>query len=489
MVGKMNEKMNDVIRLAEDKDIITIKEIADANRSSLGFILEATIEKQVQNKELMVYEHNGEVVGFISFHNRLDGWTTVYELCIEKSQRGKGFGKKLMEVIEEQAYKGGRVGIRLKCPVDLPANDFYAHIGFKKVNIEKGKKRLLNIWEKEINQNESNLQFNLSQIIANSFTFYLTLTHAPWEIKEIMRLWRDSGDNRNPFFHIIFTPLFSSQGTTRMMFGMKSEHNSTIMFDSGGYQVQMGKVSYEELCRELLEFYDKNRWADLYVLPDYVPCSTDGIKEVELKIQKTVEYAQFFLNRMWEGFNERAIGVVHGRTREQVHYCIDTYKALGIKYIGFGSFGTSGPDGGINLISQQSLDLLSYIEWLTYNYGLSLHIFGIGSPSYLIRFIDVGIKPTSFDSAGWYKAGAFGGIFFPWGKQLHITKMDDYNTAIQHEKKRTRHECIFCERPEELRRSRTMRIMHNLTVMMDVIEQIEQKCQSVLYIQQSLFSV
>jgi len=484
----MVKKMDGTIRLAEHKDIIAVKKIADENRSSLGFILRSTIEKQIENRELLVCEHNNEVVGFISFHSRLDGWVTIYDLCIEKLYRGKGFGKKLVEIVEEQAYKEGQIGIRLKCPIDLPANDFYAHIGFKKVNVEKGKKRSINIWEKEINKVRYHSQSYSSAVIIGPFTFFLTLTHTPWEIKEMMRLWRDSGDNRNPFSHIIFTPLFSSQGTTRMMFGMKSEHNSVIMFDSGGYQVQMGKVSYEELCRELLEFYDKNRWADLYVLPDYVPLSTDSTEEVELKIRRTIGYAQYFIEKMWEGFKERAIGVVHGRTKEQICYCIDRYKELGIKYIGFGSFGTSGPEGSINLISRRSLDLLSYIEWLTHKYSLSLHTFGIGSPNYLMRLIDNGIKPTSFDSAGWYKAGAFGRIFFPFGKQLHITRIDNYSISIEHEKNRTRHECTFCKRAEELKESRTMRIMHNLTVMMDTIEQIMQKGQSRLYIQQSLFS-
>jgi hypothetical protein len=38
------------------------------------------------------------------------------------------------------------VAIRLKCPLDLPANDFYRHYGFTLTGQELGKRRPLNRW-------------------------------------------------------------------------------------------------------------------------------------------------------------------------------------------------------------------------------------------------------------------------------------------------------------------------------------------------------
>jgi queuine/archaeosine tRNA-ribosyltransferase len=250
------------------------------------------------------------------------------------------------------------------------------------------------------------------------------------------------------------------------------------MFDSGGYQVQMGKASYEELFDRLLRFYRENDWADWYVLPDHVPRSTDSDREVEFKVRESLDFARLFLRTMPDGFASQAVGVVHGRTEEQVRRCVEAYVDMGVRYLGFGSFGTSGPNGTVNLISQKSLRLLHLLQALSEEKGLKVHIFGIGSPSHLIRLADVGITPTSLDSAGWWKAGGFGNIFFPAGRQLHITAIptpESTLAGVERQKKRSGHECAFCSRPKLLRRNRMMRILHNLTAMLDTVAQVEGK--------------
>jgi queuine/archaeosine tRNA-ribosyltransferase len=247
------------------------------------------------------------------------------------------------------------------------------------------------------------------------------------------------------------------------------------MFDSGGYQVQMGKIAYEELFDRLQRFYEENRWADWYVLPDHVPGSTDSDEEVEFKVQETIDFARLFLHRLPD-LKPRALGVVHGRTPDQIRRCVEAYARMGIRYVGFGSFGTSGPNGAVNLVSSRSLSLLCLAQTIAREYDLRLHIFGIGSPGYLVRLADAGITPSSFDSAGWWKAGAFGNIFFPEGPQLHITAMPTWETTTQgvlRAKKQSHHQCAFCAKVEELRRSRMARIMHNLSALMDTLELME----------------
>ena len=55
-----------------------------------------------------------------------------------------------------------------------------------------------------------------------------------------------------------------------------------IIFDSGGYYVQQGVVTYESLYQKLLEFYRINQWADWYVLPDYVPPLLSQLKRLKI---------------------------------------------------------------------------------------------------------------------------------------------------------------------------------------------------------------
>jgi hypothetical protein len=307
-------------------------------------------------------------------------------------------------------------------------------------------------------------------------SFFITLTHEASETRAILRLWDETADKRNPFAQVVFTPLFSKPAAIATIRQLKEERGSEVMFDSGGYQVQMGKASYDELFDRLLRFYCENAWADWYVLPDHVPRSTDNDREVEFKVRESLDFARLLVRMMPDDFAAKAVGVVHGRTDEQIRRCVEAYADMGVRYLGFGSFGTSGPNGTVNLISQKSLRLLHLLQALSEEKGLRVHIFGIGSPSHLIRLADAGITPTSFDSAGWWKAGGFGNIFFPAGRQLHITAIptaESTLTGVERQKRRSGHECPFCSHPKLLRRNRMMRIMHNLTAMLDTVVQVE----------------
>jgi N-acetylglutamate synthase-like GNAT family acetyltransferase len=454
-------------RWAQEKDIEAVKRLADDNRSALGFVVRASLEARVRQRELIVAEHQGKVTGFVSFHHRRDGWTTIHELCMGDGSRKQGMGRALVEAVESDALRANQKGIRLKCPLDLPANGFYARLGFIRVAVEDGKRRPLAVWEKRLPSPTYQL--------ANPPTFFLTLTHHASEIRQVIRLWNESGDTRNPFAHVVFTPLFSERATIAVIRRLKDEFGSVVMFDSGGYQVQMGKATYEELFDRLLHFYRDHDWADWYVLPDHVPRSTDSDKEVEFKVRESIDFARLFVRMMPSDFVAKAVGVVHGRTKEQVRRCVEAYADMGVRYLGFGSFGTSGPNGAINVISRRSLELLRLVQSLAQERGLHVHVFGIGSPSHLIRLAKVTITPTSFDSAGWWKAGGFGNIFFPGGQQLHITVAPTAETTLwgmERQKRRSEHECPFCSDLKLLRRSRMRRILHNLSVMLDTIEQL-----------------
>jgi len=451
---------------AQIADVKAVKALADKHRKELGFIRHAALEQAAREDRLLVAKAAGDIIGFIHFRPCRDGHVTIYEIAIIPEWQGRGVGRSLIEAVVDEARQCGCTVLRLRCPVDLPANGFYSRLGFVRVRVEKGKRRPLAVWERKISLEDA----------VDSPIFFITLTHHATEIRDIIRLWDESGDPRDPFAHVIFTPLFSSSSTVRLIRQLKDERGSEVMFDSGGYQVQMGRATYEELFDRLLRFYRENDWADWYVLPDHVPLSTDTDREVEFKVRETIEFARLFLREMGDGFAEKTIGVVHGRNGEQIRRCVEAYSEMGVRYLGFGSFGTSGPSGTVNLISRKSLSLLSLLQRLIREDNLRLHIFGIGSPSHLIRLADADIMPTSFDSAGWWKAGGFGKVFFPTGQQLHITIIDRYSATLNgviHEKQRTQHDCPFCTDISRLRRSRIMRVMHNLVAMLETIERVK----------------
>lgn len=457
-----------VIRKAQPKDIVQVKAILDRNRKALGFVRRAELERGILQGEVLVGESRGVIVGVLHYHHRLDAMTTIYRVVVATEVRRSGLGRTLIEALEKECRRQGQQLIQLKCPVDLPANGFYARIGFQRTRVENGVRRALAVWEKPLDSQEAPKGVDIQ--------FFITLTDSAGKIRRVVELWEQSGDSRNPFAYVIFTPLFSSNPTITEIRRLKEERGAVVMFDSGGYQAQMGKVTYEELFGRLLHFYTANCWADWYVLPDRVPHTTDSNEEVEFKVQETIDFGRLFLRRMPDDLKVRALGVVHGRTPDQIRRCIEAYAEMGVRYVGFGSFGTSGPKGAINMVSWHSLRLLRLTQTLAREYDLRLHVFGIGSPAPLIRLVHAGILPSSFDTAGWWKAGAFGNIFFPKGQQLHITAMKTWETTRQgilQTKKQSHHECKFCADIEQLRRSRIVRIMHNLSALLDTLELVK----------------
>jgi len=297
--------------------------------------------------------------------------------------------------------------------------------------------------------------------------FYLPLTISYKELRRIYKFWEKSGDPRNAFAYVIVSPLFAPQATLEYIKQLRDAGKIKIlMFDSGGYQVQTGKIQFEDLLLHLRDLYHKHRWADFYVLPDYP--LTSGDTDVELKVQKTIKAVESFVHVVPK---EKAIAVIHGHTEEQIAYCLELYIKLGIQYVGFGSFGTSGRNKGVNLLSRRSLELLKYAYLLAKKHNLKFHIFGIGAPSYLKQFLEQSIIPTSFDSAGWMKAGAFHQVYASFNR-IRFSNLKE-ETLSKIKEQLNGHVCPFCQDLRELYWSRTARIMHNLAFMLDCVEYIK----------------
>jgi hypothetical protein len=305
--------------------------------------------------------------------------------------------------------------------------------------------------------------------------FVASMTHRPNELRQILQMWRDSGDQRNPFARTIFTPLFAQEGVRQLM---SSEFRAAggVIFDSGGYFVQQGVVTYEALYQRLKAYYEKNQWGSWYVLPDYVPTSNLSPSEVEERIQATITVSRLFYNEMPKDLCQRALPVVQGHTREQIKACVDAYAELGVSYIGFGSFATSGDNNSINMVNSQSLEMVTFVKEQAELKGLRLHLFGIGTPEVLFRFKELAID--SFDSSCWSRTAGYGNVYLPFiGRRNISTRMmrDVGGEAYRQDefvrlKEATQHDCPFCRDYETLKHNRVQQMVHNLFVLMDTVD-------------------
>jgi ribosomal protein S18 acetylase RimI-like enzyme/queuine/archaeosine tRNA-ribosyltransferase len=498
------------VRLAKRNDLKAVKRLADGHRHELGFVKLAALEKAIQERRLLVAVsknvgtltrlHACTIVGFVHFRCCKDGHATIYEIAVAPDWRGKGVGRKLVEAVCTHARLHSCTRLRLKCPVDLPANGFYQRLGFVRIGIEThdGNRRPLAIWELDL------LEFvplTLNSQPETRWQFYVGLTVDASSIRGLVRRFYEGYGGQppfHPFERIIVSPLFVPPATLRLLKSWREGSSpirspvancQSLIFDSGGYQVQTGKLTYEELCRELRKTYERETWADFYVLPDHVPTSRDSDAEVERKIKETLTMGELFLNWLSSApclsppvprpsslvpLVERVIGVVHGRTVKQIREGVRKWHELGVRYIAFGSFGTSGRDGSVNLLSQNSLKLLKALQDEALSLGMKFHIFGIGNPTYLVRLKNEGIEPTSFDSTGWWKAGGFGYVFAVDGEgttSLRICLTRRITTSLEKAQRflrKSAHVCPFCVEVKSLRRFRWHRILHNLVTFVDV---------------------
>jgi len=130
-----------IIRVAEQEDIPSIKDIADKFRYEVSFIPRSFFERLIAKGWVYVADLDGRVVGFVATWQRRDGWTTVHHICVLPQFQGRGIGRALLESVPRP--------LRLRCPENLSANGFYEHIGLRLLTVENGKYRKLCVWVSE----------------------------------------------------------------------------------------------------------------------------------------------------------------------------------------------------------------------------------------------------------------------------------------------------------------------------------------------------
>lgn len=135
------------IRKARTQDLDQIKKLASRNSDALGFVLRSALQLAISEGRVVVAEIDNRVVGFQEYYHRKgDRQTTLYHKCVAAEYRRQGIGKALVDAVVTEARNMGRTHIVLKCPEDLPANEFHRRYGFKLMSKENGRRRRLNVW-------------------------------------------------------------------------------------------------------------------------------------------------------------------------------------------------------------------------------------------------------------------------------------------------------------------------------------------------------
>lgn len=133
---------------AVPSDIDAIKSLVDNYKHELGFVLRPALLESIHRGEVFVATTGCEtLVGLVEYHHRRDEQTTIYHIVVSDEWRRRGVGNKLLAALKEESRDKNKSHILLKCPVDLPANDFYSRMGFQLIAVKNGRSRKLNVWK------------------------------------------------------------------------------------------------------------------------------------------------------------------------------------------------------------------------------------------------------------------------------------------------------------------------------------------------------
>lgn len=153
----MTEPCSWIIRKASPDDLVEIKRLCDQHRNELGFVLRPALVASIEANEILVADEAGQVIGFVHYHHRRDLSTTIYHIAVATNARRNGVGRTLIEALRYECMQQKRLAIRLKCPTTLPVNEFYKQIGFVLIEVDKGKRRSLNLWLMRLNADTESL--------------------------------------------------------------------------------------------------------------------------------------------------------------------------------------------------------------------------------------------------------------------------------------------------------------------------------------------
>jgi len=136
-----------------------VLELQDQNPDSVAQIQREILETHYfrRNFFIVLRDHNTRQIGYL-LHGPMhpDEPFKLDAICIANSDRQLRHGANLFQKLLARARVHRATELRLACPGDLPANQFFEHMGMLKITQTReasGRKRLFTIWRLTIQPN------------------------------------------------------------------------------------------------------------------------------------------------------------------------------------------------------------------------------------------------------------------------------------------------------------------------------------------------
>lgn len=164
--NQLYEKDDLIVRTATETDQKFIDKLQKDNAHAVGFIQSTIWEKYVfggeRNFVVFICEKNNDMVGYVLLTpgRKAYSYAKIQQIAVREDARRLDYGSALLAVVKDFVNTFNRMGVTLRCRVDLQSNKFWMALGFNLYGVwEKGKinhvgfkaSNDINLWRIDLN--------------------------------------------------------------------------------------------------------------------------------------------------------------------------------------------------------------------------------------------------------------------------------------------------------------------------------------------------
>jgi GNAT superfamily N-acetyltransferase len=173
------------VRTATEKDKTFIDKLQKDNSYAVGFIQSTLWEKYVfggeRNFVVFICEKNDDLVGYVLLTpgRGQHTYAKIQQIAVREDARRLDYGSALLNVVKQFCNEFDRIGVTLRCRIDLDSNKFWQALGFHLYGVwQKGQvnhvgfkaSNDINLWRIDLNDKLLFL-FDVNETDSGLFTY------------------------------------------------------------------------------------------------------------------------------------------------------------------------------------------------------------------------------------------------------------------------------------------------------------------------------
>ena len=230
-----------------------------------------------------------------------------------------------------------------------------------------------------------------------------------------------------------------------------------VMFDSGGFQLYYDKFTLKEIYERNLRRYLRYNYADYYFMVDHPPDIKDTTEIRLSKVKASIKYSLKLFDQLSPKLQERSISIFHCYNDDisEIELQLEGYRPIleASPWVAF-SFAKKH----MNFMEKVFLlrHLLTNTRALS-DMDLKFHILGLhGLAIYICSLLGI----ESYDTSNPRINSCYGKIGFPGQNTVSVNSLT--NEQLAEIKRKTNHDCPFCQDIKVLQTNYRFLSLHNL---------------------------